>query len=99
MGITVNSGCLNPELLKGRKGARVFSGATLRERIDAIIAHEYEEDRLGSHEAALTHAMKTKIADQRWGEADTEGDGASGVSSLTQARTSTFRSNPSLVST
>ena len=33
-GITVNSGCLNPELLKGKPGARVFAGATPRDRID-----------------------------------------------------------------
>jgi hypothetical protein len=39
--------------LKGKPGARVFAKATLRDRIDAIIAHEYEEDRLGSHEVAL----------------------------------------------
>jgi hypothetical protein len=61
MGITVNSGCLNLELLKGKPGARVFAAATLRDRIDAIIAHEYEEDRLGSHEASLTQAMKTEL--------------------------------------
>jgi hypothetical protein len=60
-GITVNSGCLNPELLKGQKGVRVFAKAKLRDRIDAIIAHEYEEDRLGSHEASLKHAMKTEL--------------------------------------
>ena len=60
-GITVNSGCLNPELLKGKPGASVFAGATLRDRIDAIIAHEFEEDRLGSHEAALKQAMNTEL--------------------------------------
>jgi hypothetical protein len=60
-GITVNSGCLNPELLKGQKGVRVFAKARLRDRIDAIIAHKYEEDRLGSHEASLKHAMKTEL--------------------------------------
>jgi hypothetical protein len=60
-GITVNSGCLNSELLKGHKGARAFAKARLRDRIDAIIAHEYEEDRLGSHEASLKYAMKTAL--------------------------------------
>jgi hypothetical protein len=60
-GVVVNSGCLNPELLKGRKGCRIWPKASLRDRIDAIIAHEYEEDRLGSHEAALKHAAKTKL--------------------------------------
>lgn len=60
-GITVNSGCLNPGLLVGKPGARVFARARLRDRIDAIIAHEFEEDRLGSHEASLRHAMRTAL--------------------------------------
>lgn len=60
-GITVNSGCLNPELLKGLRGSRVSAEATLRDRIDAIIAHEYEEDRLGTHQAALRHGTKTAL--------------------------------------
>ena len=60
-GIAVNSGCLNPGLLKGKPGARVYAGATLRDRIDAIIAHEYEEDRLGGHEAALKYGWKTEL--------------------------------------
>jgi hypothetical protein len=38
-GITVNSGVLNPDLLKGEKGGRVWPTARLRDRIDAIIAH------------------------------------------------------------
>lgn len=60
-GISVNSGCLNPDLLKGEKGGRLFAKAQLRDRIDAVIAHEYEEDRLGSHEAALKNAPKTAL--------------------------------------
>ena len=40
-GITVNSGCLNPQLLKGRKGGRIWPMARLRDRIDAITAHEW----------------------------------------------------------
>jgi hypothetical protein len=60
-GITVNSGCLNPELLRGKNGARIFAKARLRDRIDAIIAHEYEEDRLGTHEASLKHGAKTDL--------------------------------------
>jgi hypothetical protein len=60
-GISVNSGCLNPELLRGLPGVRVFARARLRDRIDAIIAHEYEEDRLGTHERALKHAPKTEL--------------------------------------
>jgi hypothetical protein len=60
-GITINSGCLNSQLLKGKPGARIYARASLRDRIDAIIAHEYEEDRLGSHEAALKHGAKTSL--------------------------------------
>jgi len=60
-GITVNSGVLNPDLLKGKKGGRIWPKARLRDRIDAIIAHECEEDRLGSHEAALKQAPKTDL--------------------------------------
>ncbi len=60
-GISVNSGCLNPELLKGNPGVRVFAKARLRDRIDAIIAHEYEEDRLCTHEAALKYGAKTAL--------------------------------------
>ena len=60
-GITVNSGCLNPELLKGMPGSRIFAKARLKDRIDAIIAHEYEEDRTGSHKEALKASPKTEL--------------------------------------
>jgi hypothetical protein len=60
-GIVVNSGALNPDLLKGNKGARVYPEARLRDRIDSIIAHEYEESRLGTHESALKAAAGTKL--------------------------------------
>jgi hypothetical protein len=60
-GIAVNSGCLNRLLLKGKPGARVYAKARLKDRIDAIIAHEYEQDRLGSHEAALKNGAKTAL--------------------------------------
>lgn len=59
-GISVNSGALNPALLEG-KGSRVWAKARLRDRIDAVICHEYEDDRLGTHEAALKHAPKTAL--------------------------------------
>jgi hypothetical protein len=60
-GITVNSGVLNPDLLKGRKGGRLWARSRLKDRIDAIIAHEHAEDRHGSHEAALEAAAKTEL--------------------------------------
>ena len=59
-GITVNSGVFNPELLTG-KGSRIWKHARLRDRIDAVIAHEYEEDRTGTHEGALRAAPKTEL--------------------------------------
>ncbi len=59
-GITANSGVLNPQLVEG-KGSRLWAKARLRDRIDAVIAHEFEEDRLGSHEASLKHAPKTEL--------------------------------------
>lgn len=59
-GITVNSGVLNPDLLKGR-GRRVWAKARLRDRIDAVIAHEYEESRTVDHDAALKAAARTGL--------------------------------------
>lgn len=60
-GISVNSGCLNPDLIAGSPGADEFARARLRDRIDAIIAHEYEEDRLGDHALALQHGPETAL--------------------------------------
>lgn len=59
-GITVNSGVLNPELFKG-KGSRVWAKARLRDRIDAVIAHEFEESKSTDHVAALRAAPKTGL--------------------------------------
>ncbi|MFI5457753.1 MAG: hypothetical protein ACHRXM_20110, partial [Isosphaerales bacterium] len=53
-GVVIDSGVLNPELLKGKKGGRIWPGMRLRDRIDSIIPHEYEELRhQGSHGEAL----------------------------------------------
>ena len=60
-GVYVNSGVLNPDLLKGGKGGRLWPKARLRDRIDAIIAHEWEEGRHGTHEAALKAAPRTEL--------------------------------------
>jgi hypothetical protein len=60
-GITVNSGVLNPELLKGQKGGRIWPKARLRDRIDATIAHEWAESRHVNHEAALKAAARTEL--------------------------------------
>jgi hypothetical protein len=60
-GITVNSGVLNPELLKGKKGSRIWPKARLRDRIDAIIAHEWAEDKTLDHDASLKAAARTEL--------------------------------------
>jgi hypothetical protein len=60
-GITVNSGCLNSELLKRKKGGRIWPRARLRDRIDSIIAHEWAEDQTLDHKEALKAAAKTKL--------------------------------------
>src|SRR5215831_11588922 len=61
-GVVVDSGVLNPDLLKGKKGGRIWPRLSLRDRIDAAIAHEYEELRQGgSHAAALKAAATTKL--------------------------------------
>jgi hypothetical protein len=61
----IDSGLLNDDLLKqdyGEKAARLFARSRLRDRLDAIIAHEYEEHRHGmSHEAALKAAPTTDL--------------------------------------
>ena len=59
----VNSGVLNPESLKGKKGGRIWPKMRLKDRIDAIIAHEYEELRAGGkHADALKAAATTDLA-------------------------------------
>lgn len=60
-GVVIDSGVLNPDQLKGKKGGRLWIHMRLRDRIDAIIAHEYEELRGGSHAAALKAAPDTEL--------------------------------------
>ena len=61
----VDSGLFNADLLKaeyGRKAGKLFDGSRLRDRLDSILAHEYEEQRHGmSHEQALKAAPKTAL--------------------------------------
>lgn len=58
----VDSGVLNPGLLKGQKGARIWPKMKLKDRIDAIIAHEYEELHAGGrHADAVKNAARTKL--------------------------------------
>jgi hypothetical protein len=60
-GIYLNSGIFNRDLLQGKKGARVWAKSRLRDRLDATIAHEWEERRHSTHEAALKAAAKTDL--------------------------------------
>ena len=61
-GIIVDSGVLNPDLLKGKKGGRIWLRMRLRDRIDGIIAHEFEELRAdGDHAQAVKRAAKTEL--------------------------------------
>jgi len=61
-GLTVDSGVFNPELLGTLPGSQAWAEAPLRDRIDAIIAHEFEEARRGgNHIGALLHAPDTEL--------------------------------------
>jgi hypothetical protein len=61
-GMAVDSGVLNPELLEGHKGGRLWGKARLRDRIDASISHEYEELLAGgNHAEAIKNAAKTGL--------------------------------------
>jgi hypothetical protein len=61
-GVVIDSGVLNPDLLKGRKGGRIYPHMRLRDRIDSAISHEYEELRHGgNHAAAVKAAPKTGL--------------------------------------
>jgi hypothetical protein len=64
VGICVDSGILNPELLGDPAGggvAQAWARARLRDRIDAVIAHEYEEYIRGTDAAARPHAPNTVL--------------------------------------
>jgi hypothetical protein len=63
--IAVNSGVLNPELLTERYGPSVgktWARSRLRDRIDAVIAHELAEASPGAHESAEELAAHTDLA-------------------------------------
>ena len=75
-GVVVNSGCLNPDLMKGKKGGRgVWAKASLRDRIDAIIAHEYEELRMWRSFGCSKSGCEDEAADYGWCEEDMPCDG------------------------
>lgn len=63
-GINVDSGVLNPNLLGDPASggvARAWSKARLKDRIDAVIAHEYEECIRGTDQAARQYAPATRL--------------------------------------
>ena len=60
----VNSVVLNPELLTERYGlevGKIWAKSRLRDRIDAVIAHEVAEARTGRHEGAEAMAAETDL--------------------------------------
>ena len=62
--IAVDSGVLNPGLLTERYGPDVgmtWAKARLRDRIDAVIAHEVAEGQAGTHEGAEALAAVTEL--------------------------------------
>jgi hypothetical protein len=62
--VNVDSGVFNPELMTKaytKKTAKLWRKSRLRDRIDAIIAHEINEADHGTHEAALKMAPKTEL--------------------------------------
>jgi hypothetical protein len=62
--IAVDSGIFNPELLTERYGQAVgktWAKTRLRDRIDAVIAHEIAESQAGTHEGAERLAAVTEL--------------------------------------
>ena len=53
---------LDPDLLNGSKGGRIWPKARLRDRIDAIIAHGWEKSKTSDHAAALKAAANTDLS-------------------------------------
>ena len=61
--LNLDSEILNPELFRrlGPDASDASAKARLRDRIDAGIAHEYEEVQGGGHEYAYEHAPDTEL--------------------------------------
>ncbi len=62
--LNLDSGILNPELFKhlGPEASDAYGKARFRHRVDAGIAHEFEEAKSGSdHEYAVEHAPQTEL--------------------------------------
>ena len=64
-GINTDSGVLNPALMDRHSPPElsfVWRRSRLRDRIDAIIAHEYEEEAGVSHDEAVARAPDTRLS-------------------------------------
>ena len=61
--INVDSGVLNPELMAslGPVASGAWAKSRLRDRIDAVIVHEFEEAALGSHDQAVSCSPETRL--------------------------------------
>jgi hypothetical protein len=62
--INLDSGILNADLFNrlGPEASDAYAKARLRDRVDAGVAHEYEEVKGGgSHESAYEHAPETEL--------------------------------------
>ncbi|WP_165226956.1 hypothetical protein [Aquisphaera insulae] len=61
-GVVVDSGVLNPDLLKGFKGGRLWRKMRIKDRIDSAISHEYEELLAGgNHAEAIREAARSRL--------------------------------------
>src|SRR3954451_12311798 len=58
-GITVNSGVLNPERMKGEKGGRLWPKAPLRDRIN--LDARQRQDRCGNNVGAFIEAAMNPV--------------------------------------
>jgi hypothetical protein len=59
--LTVDSGVFNPELMAGMPGEKEWPRERVTNRLDAVIAHEYEEAKRGSHAEALERGPDTEL--------------------------------------
>jgi len=61
--ITVDSGLFNPTLMDylGQEAGQAWAKARAKDRLDAIVAHEYEEHAGGTHEGAMERAAETEL--------------------------------------
>lgn len=61
--IVIEGGLFNPTLLveQGPEVSEAWASSRLRDRLDAVIAHEHEEYASGSHEGAVERAAESAL--------------------------------------